>query len=160
MGQFGGSALTDPTLSVPENALSSEIPITYVPGRNTLFLSFALSYAETLGASDLFIGANAIDYSNYPDCRPDYLAAFETLANLATKAGREGHPFTIHAPLLHLSKAEIIQTGLKLGVDYGQTVSCYQLDEQGKACGRCDSCLLRQQGFQQANRDDPTNYQN
>ena len=158
IGQFGGSALTDLNIDVPDYQASNEIPITYVPARNTIFLANALSFAEVIGAYDIFIGANAIDYSNYPDCRSEFIQTFETLANLATKAGVEGERFTIQAPLLHLTKAEIIQMGNQLGIDYSQTVSCYQLDAQGAACGRCDSCVLRQQGFLAAGVLDPTHY--
>lgn len=157
---IGGSALTDDTIEVPESAATDEtaIPVTYVPARNTVFLSLALGWAEVLEAQDIFIGANAVDYSGYPDCRPAFIEAFESLANVATKAGVEGHPFSIHAPLIHMSKAEIIQTGTALGVDYGQTLSCYQADEVGKACGVCDSCRLRAEGFAAAGIEDPTSY--
>jgi 7-cyano-7-deazaguanine synthase len=158
ISQFGSSALTDLSIDVPDYQPSNEIPVTYVPARNTIFLANALSFAEIIGAYDIFIGANAIDYSGYPDCRPAFIQAFETLANLATKAGVEGEHFTIQAPLLHLSKAEIIQLGNKLGVDYGLTVSCYQLDQNGAACGRCDSCVFRHQGFVDAGLIDPTLY--
>lgn len=154
---FGGSALTDVNIAVPESA-SSGIPITYVPARNTIMLSLALAWAEVLHAQDIFFGVNAVDYSGYPDCRPEYVAAFERMANLATQAAVEGKPLTLHAPLLHLSKAEIIQQGVRLGVDYGMTVSCYQADEQGNACGRCDSCRLRREGFQSAGVPDSTRY--
>ncbi|WP_217125271.1 7-cyano-7-deazaguanine synthase QueC [Hydrogenophilus thiooxidans] len=163
---FGGSALTDPALPVPEGALRSAgetarstIPITYVPARNTVLLALALAWAEVVGATDLFIGANAVDYSGYPDCRPPFLAAFEHLANVATKAGVEGARYRVHAPLLYLSKAEIIRRGVALGVDYGLTVSCYQADAEGRACGRCDSCRLRAAGFAAAGLPDPTRYQ-
>lgn len=159
MGQFGGSALTDLRIDVPDYQGSGDIPVTYVPARNTVFLANALSLAEVIGAYDIFIGANAIDYSGYPDCRPEFIHAFELLANLATKAGIEGNHFTIQAPLLHLTKAEVIQMGHQLGVDYGLTVSCYQLNEHGAACGCCDSCVLRRQGFVAANIADPTHYQ-
>jgi len=154
---FGGSALTDNTIAVPQQ-LSEGIPLTYVPARNTIMLSLALAWAEVLQAQDIFIGVNAVDYSGYPDCRPAYIEAFEHMANLATKAAVEGKPLTIHAPLLHLSKAEIIRQGVQLGVDYAQTVSCYQADEQGHACGVCDSCRLRSAGFLAAGVDDPTLY--
>lgn len=154
---FGGSALTDSNIAVPEHA-SSGIPITYVPARNTIMLSLALAWAEVLHAQDIFFGVNAVDYSGYPDCRPEYVAAFERMANLATQAAVEGKPLTLHAPLLHLSKAEIIRQGVRLGVDYGMTVSCYQADEQGNACGRCDSCRLRREGFQSAGVPDSTRY--
>lgn len=153
---IGGSALTD-DIDVPE-AGTQGIPVTYVPARNTLFLSIALGWAEVLGATDLFVGVNAVDYSGYPDCRPAFLAAFEALSQVATKAGVEGAGFRIHAPLLHMSKAEIIRTGHQLAVDYGATVSCYQADYQGRACGRCDSCQLRAQGFKAAGISDPTRY--
>ncbi len=134
---FGGSALTDASIAVPERATGG-IPLTYVPARNTIMLSLALAWAEVLKAQDIFIGVNAVDYSGYPDCRPEYVAAFERMANLATKAAVEGQPLTLHAPLLHLSKAQIIREGVHLGVDYGLTVSCYQADDEGRACGRCD----------------------
>lgn len=154
---FGGSALTDANIAVPEVATSG-IPLTYVPARNTIMLSLALAWAEVLQAQDIFIGVNAVDYSGYPDCRPEFVNAFEHMANLATKAGVEGHKLIVHAPLQHLSKAEIIRVGVELGVDYGLTVSCYQADEQGIACGRCDSCRLRHAGFIAANVPDPTHY--
>jgi 7-cyano-7-deazaguanine synthase len=154
---FGGSALTDASIAVPEQA-SSGIPVTYVPARNTIMLSLALAWAEVLHAQDIFFGVNAVDYSGYPDCRPEYVASFERMANLATQAAVEGKPLTLHAPLLHLSKAEIIREGARLGVDYAITVSCYQADEQGRACGRCDSCRLRREGFAAAGVSDPTRY--
>ncbi len=154
---FGGSALTDANIAVPEQ-VSSGIPTTYVPARNTIMLSLALAWAEVLKAQDIFFGVNAVDYSGYPDCRPEYVAAFEHMANLATKAAVEGKPLTLHAPLQHLSKAEIIRQGVILGVDYGITVSCYQADEAGRACGRCDSCRLRRDGFRAAGVPDPTRY--
>jgi 7-cyano-7-deazaguanine synthase len=154
---FGGSALTDSKIAVPEK-MSSGIPLTYVPARNTIMLSLALAWAEVLKAQDIFFGVNAVDYSGYPDCRPEYVAAFERMANLATKAAVEGKALTVHAPLLHLSKAEIIQAGLLLGVDFSITVSCYQADEQGHACGVCDSCRLRRTGFEIAGIPDPTRY--
>lgn len=154
---IGGSALTDDNFAVPEQEQQG-IPITYVPARNTVFLSIALGWAEVLNAQAIYVGVNAVDYSGYPDCRPDFIAAFETLANLATKTGVEGNKLSIHAPLIHMSKAEIILQGTKLGVDYSQTVSCYQADDEGKACGRCDSCRLRRQGFEQAGIVDPTEY--
>ncbi len=157
LDRFGGSALTDHAISVPE-AEGTGIPITYVPARNTIFLSLALGWAEVLGASDIFIGVNAVDYSGYPDCRPEFLRAFEQMANLATKAGVEGKGFKIHAPLVSLTKAEIIQEGVRLGVDYSDTVSCYQADSSGLACGVCDSCRLRAQGFIEAGVSDPTKY--
>jgi 7-cyano-7-deazaguanine synthase len=154
---IGGSALTDDAIAVPETPTSG-IPVTYVPARNTMMLSLALAWAEVLAARDIFIGVNSIDFSGYPDCRPEFIAAFERLAALATKAGVEGHPCRIHAPLIKLSKAEIIREGLRLGVDYALTVSCYQADEAGRACGRCDSCRLRQAGFEAAGVTDPTPY--
>jgi 7-cyano-7-deazaguanine synthase len=154
---IGGSALTDPSIAVPEQATSG-IPITYVPARNTVFLALGLGWAEVLGAQDIVIGVNAVDYSGYPDCRPEFIAAFERLAALATKAAVEGAKFHIHAPLLDFSKADIIRQGIKLGVDYALTVSCYQPDPDGRACGRCDSCRLRRQGFLDAGVPDPTHY--
>ncbi|GAB1233273.1 7-cyano-7-deazaguanine synthase QueC [Ferrigenium sp. UT5] len=154
---FGGSALTDANIAVPEQA-SAGIPLTYVPARNTIMLSLALAWAEVLQAQDIFIGVNAVDYSGYPDCRPEFVQAFEHMANLATKAAVEGRRLTLHAPLLELSKAEIIRQGMQLGVDYAQTVSCYQATEQGLACGRCDSCRLRREGFAAAGIPDPTRY--
>jgi 7-cyano-7-deazaguanine synthase len=157
LDQVGGSALTDPGIAVPEEA-SSGIPVTYVPARNTLFLSLALGWAEVLGAEDLFIGVNAVDYSGYPDCRPAFIEAFERLATLATRQGVEGRPFRVHAPLMTLSKADIIEAGTRLGVPYGLTVSCYQADDDGRACGRCDSCRLRREGFAAAGVPDPTRY--
>lgn len=153
----GGSALTDRSIAVPES-LAPGIPVTYVPARNTLFLSLALGWAEVLGARDLFIGVNAVDYSGYPDCRPEFIESFERLAQLATKAGVEGADFKVHTPLIRLSKAEIIRAGAKLGVDYASTVSCYQPDDEGHACGRCDSCRLRREGFAAAGIPDPTRY--
>ena len=159
LGRFGGSALTDPALQVPTAGEQGGIPITYVPARNTVMLALALSWAEALGARDLFYGANAVDYSGYPDCRPEFVAAFERLANLATKAGVEGGHIRVHAPIIQLSKAQIIAEGLRLGVDYAQTVSCYQADHQGRACGRCDSCRIRAAGFTEAGVADPTRYQ-
>jgi 7-cyano-7-deazaguanine synthase len=159
LGAFGGSALTAHDIAVPKDQPQDDpaggIPITYVPARNTIFLSYALAYAETRGIRDLFIGANAVDYSGYPDCRPEFLQAFEQLANLATKMGVEGETITIHAPLIDLTKAQIIQRGLELGVDYGMTMSCYDPDDAGRACGRCDSCLLRAAGFKAAGAVDP-----
>ena len=154
VGFIGGSALTDLGLSVPQ-APTTGIPVTYVPARNTVFLAVALGWAEVLGAHDLFIGVNAVDYSGYPDCRPEYLAAFETLANLATRAGVEGGRFHIRAPLLHLTKAEIIRAGLDLGVDYGLTLSCYAPNDAGRVCGTCDACRLRAKGFAEAGVPDP-----
>jgi 7-cyano-7-deazaguanine synthase len=158
LGQFGGSALTDSGIAIPEDREGDDIPVTYVPARNTVMLSMALAWAETLNASAIFVGVNAVDYSGYPDCRPEFIAAFQAMARLATKAGVEGHPITIHAPLIHLSKAEIIQRGTALGVDYGLTVSCYQADDQGQACGHCDACRLRRAGFVTAAIVDPTKY--
>lgn len=160
---IGGSALTDDAIAVPDFAdplkeTASTIPVTYVPARNTVFLSLALGWAEVLGARDIFIGANVVDYSNYPDCRPEYLQAFETMANLATRAGVEGDPFHIRAPLMDLTKAGIISAGIRLGVDYAMTVSCYQADDQGAACGVCDSCIYRRKGFKEAGVADPTRY--
>ncbi|WP_423246419.1 7-cyano-7-deazaguanine synthase QueC [Methylococcus sp. ANG] len=154
---IGGSALTDLSIAVPDHPQNG-IPVTYVPARNTVFLSFALGWAEVLGALDIFIGVNAVDYSGYPDCRPEFIRAFERLANLATKAGVDGGRFRIHTPLIDLSKADIIRTGTALGVDYAQTVSCYAADADGRACGVCDSCRLRRQGFEQAGLADPTRY--
>lgn len=154
---FGGSALTDANIAVP-SAPAEGIPVTYVPARNTIMLSLALAWAEVLEARDIFIGANAVDYSGYPDCRPEYIQAFQDMANLATKAALEGNPTRIHAPLIHLAKADIIRMGIALGVDYGLTVSCYQADEEGRACGECDSCRLRKAGFEQAGVPDPTPY--
>jgi 7-cyano-7-deazaguanine synthase len=155
---IGGSALTDNTIAVPENTASVGIPVTYVPARNTVFLSLALGWTEVLNAADIFIGVNAVDYSGYPDCRPEFINGFEQLATLATKAGVEGHPFKIHAPLISLTKAQIIQRGISLGVDYSLTVSCYQADGEGRACGKCESCRLRSEGFAAAGVDDPTRY--
>jgi 7-cyano-7-deazaguanine synthase len=157
LSAFGGSALTDTSIAVPEHP-SEGIPVTYVPARNTVFLSLALAWAETLDVRDIFIGVNAVDYSGYPDCRPAFIVAFENLANLGTKAGVEGDWYHIHAPLIELSKAEIVELGNSLGVDYSITVSCYQPDDEGGACGRCDSCRLRAQGFENAGVKDPTHY--
>ena len=154
---FGGSALTDDKIAVSQQPTDG-IPLTYVPARNTIMLSLALAWAEVLQAQDIFIGVNAVDYSGYPDCRPAYIEAFERMANLATKAAVEGLPLTVHAPLLHLSKAEIIRQGHALGVDFAQTVSCYQADESGRACGICDACRLRRAGFSAAGVTDPTRY--
>ena len=167
LAQLGGSALTDASLVVPDakqtdfsdNQHNHSIPITYVPARNTIFLSYALALAEVTQSNAIVIGVNAVDYSGYPDCRPEYIAAFENMANLATKAGVMGNHLHIATPLLHLSKAEIIKLGVSLGVDYALTVSCYRADSEGRACGHCDSCYLRQQGFLQAEIDDPTIYQ-
>ncbi|MCC6199652.1 MAG: 7-cyano-7-deazaguanine synthase QueC [Moraxellaceae bacterium] len=158
LGTMGGSALTDSSIDIPTEA-SEGIPVTYVPARNTVFLSFALGLAEVVGADAIFIGVNSVDYSGYPDCRPEFIDAFETMANLATKAGVEGHHMKIHTPLMHLTKAEIVQTGMALGVDYALTVSCYQADSEGSACGVCDSCRLRRKGFEDADVPDPTRYQ-
>ena len=157
LDEIGGSALTDPDIAVPKKP-GEGIPVTYVPARNTVFLSLALGWAEVLGAWDIFIGVNAVDYSGYPDCRPEYIEAFENLAGLATKGGVEGGRFHIHAPLIKLSKAEIIREGQRLGVDYANTVSCYAADEAGRACGLCDACRLRAQGFHDAAVPDPTRY--
>jgi 7-cyano-7-deazaguanine synthase len=158
LDRFGGSALTDAGIEVPEDG-GEGIPVTYVPARNTVFLSLALGWAEVLGARDIFLGVNAVDYSGYPDCRPEFIAAFQSLANLATRAGVEGEKFHIHTPLIELTKAQIIRKGIELGVDYGLTVSCYRADSEGRACGRCDSCRFRAQGFKQAGVADPTRYQ-
>ncbi len=158
LGGIGGSALTDDSIDVPQ-APTTGIPVTYVPARNTVFLSLALGWAEVLGAQDIFIGVNAVDYSGYPDCRPEFVEAFERMANLATKMGVEGQRIRIQAPLQMMSKAEIVQAGSRLGVDYGLTVSCYLADADGRACGRCDSCRLRAAGFAAAGMADPTRYQ-
>ncbi|MFN3883157.1 MAG: 7-cyano-7-deazaguanine synthase QueC [Rhodocyclaceae bacterium] len=158
IGQFGGSALTDPSIAVPTEGVEPGIPVTYVPARNTIMLSLALGWAEILGAQDIFVGVNAVDYSGYPDCRAAFIAAFERMANLATKAAVEGRPVRIHAPLIELSKAEIIRRGMALGVDYAMTVSCYQADAAGRACGVCDACRLRRAGFAAAGLTDPTKY--
>ena len=158
LAQFGGSALTDTAIAVPVAGVQPGIPITYVPARNTVMLSFALAWAEVLGADDIFVGVNAVDYSGYPDCRPEYIAAFEHMANLATKTGVEGHRLSVHAPLINLSKADIVRTGTALGIDYSLTVSCYQADAEGRACGVCDSCRLRREGFAAADLADPTRY--
>ncbi len=158
LGAFGGSALTDREIDIPEQP-GEGIPVTYVPARNTIFLSLALAWAEVLGAHDLFIGVNAVDYSGYPDCRPEYIEAFQRLCRLATRAGVEGGDFQVRAPLIDMSKAEIIRTGTRLGVDYGLTISCYAADAAGRACGKCDSCRLRRQGFRDAGITDPTHYQ-
>ncbi|HHJ35355.1 MAG TPA: 7-cyano-7-deazaguanine synthase QueC [Gammaproteobacteria bacterium] len=158
-GAMEGSALTDESVDVPEfDPAEQGIPVTYVPARNTLFLSYALAIAEVRAAQDIFIGVNAVDYSGYPDCRPAFIHAYEVMANLATKAGVEGNKLCIHTPLIDMSKADIIRTGNDLGVDYAATVSCYQANEQGEACGRCDSCQLRRKGFEQAGVPDPTRY--
>ncbi len=157
MGAIGGSALTDRAIAVPEEETEG-IPVTYVPARNTVFLSYALAWAEVVEADAIFIGVNALDYSGYPDCRPEYINAFQALMDLATKAGVEGDTIELRTPLIDLTKAEIIEVGLQLGVDYSATVSCYQADEQGRACGLCDSCRLRKKGFADAGGEDPTRY--
>ena len=160
LSQFGGSALTD-DIEIPKGRDEEDmsgIPVTYVPARNTVFLSLALAWAETLQAFDIFIGVNALDYSGYPDCRPEYIASFEKTANLATKGGVSGKQFVIHTPLINMTKAEIINTGLRLGVDYGMTSTCYDPDISGKPCGKCDACFLRLKGFNQAGAFDPLNY--
>jgi 7-cyano-7-deazaguanine synthase len=159
MNQFGGSALTDPGIAVPTRGLEPGIPVTYVPARNTIMLSLALAWAEVLGSQDIFVGVNAVDYSGYPDCRPEFIRAYEAMANLATKAAVEGWRLHIHAPLIELTKADIIRRGTELGVDYGVTVSCYQADADGRACGICDACRLRRAGFETAGIADPTRYQ-
>ena len=160
LSSIGGSALTDSAIAVPESQEEGDvIPVTYVPARNTVFMSIALGWAEVLGAEAIFVGVNAVDYSGYPDCRPEYIAAFEKMANLATKAGVEGSRLSIETPLMTLSKQQIIEKGVALGVDYGLTVSCYQADEQGRACGKCDACYFRKQGFERAAIADPTRYQ-
>jgi 7-cyano-7-deazaguanine synthase len=158
LSDFGGSALTDDRIDVPVAGVQAGIPLTYVPARNTVMLSVALAWAEVLGSRDIFVGVNAVDYSGYPDCRPEYIAAFENMANLATRAAVEGATLRIHAPLINLSKAEIIRRGHELGVDYGLTVSCYQADAAGRACGVCDACRLRRAGFSAAEVADPTPY--
>jgi 7-cyano-7-deazaguanine synthase len=155
---FGGSALTDTLIAVPTAGITAGIPVTYVPARNTILLSLALAWAEVLGARDIFFGANAVDYSGYPDCRPEYMRAFETMANLATKAAVEGARLTLHTPIIDLAKADIIRRGSALGVDYALTISCYQADTDGRACGVCDSCRLRRAGFESAGIADPTRY--
>lgn len=159
LGTIGGSALTDTTIDVPEQETAG-IPVTYVPARNTVFLSIALGWAEVLEADTIFLGVNAVDYSGYPDCRPEYISSFEAMANLATRAGVEGNELSIQAPLMDMTKAEIISAGTSLGVDYSQTVSCYQASIDGLACGKCDSCRLRIEGFNQAGISDPTRYKN
>ncbi|MBX3591212.1 MAG: 7-cyano-7-deazaguanine synthase QueC [Burkholderiaceae bacterium] len=159
LSRFGGSALTDATIAVPEQpGAPGAIPVTYVPARNTIMLSIALGWAEVLDAGEIHFGANAVDYSGYPDCRPEYVAAFERMANLATKAGVEGRPIRICAPIIDMSKAQIIREGARLGVDFSMTVSCYQADGQGRACGRCDACRIRRDGFAAAGVADPTRY--
>lgn len=157
LSRFGGSALTDNTIAVPTSPTTG-IPVTYVPARNTVFLSIALGWAEVLGARDIFIGVNAVDYSGYPDCRPEFIAAFQAMANLATKAGVEGDPFTLHTPLIQLTKADIIREGIRLGVDYARTVTCYAANAQGQGCGQCDACRLRRKGFDDAHILDNTRY--
>jgi 7-cyano-7-deazaguanine synthase len=157
LGRIGGSALTDRSIDVPVSG-GEGIPVTYVPARNTIMLSLAMAWAEVLDAREIHVGVNAVDYSGYPDCRPEFVAAFQALSDVATKAGVEGRGARIHAPLIHLSKAEIIRTGAKLGVDYSLTVSCYQADDRGRACGACDSCRLRREGFAAAGVADPTRY--
>jgi len=159
-GVMTGSALTDNSIAVPEDVEAAEemIPVTYVPARNTLFLSYALAVAEVKASQDIFIGVNAVDYSGYPDCRPEFIRAYEVMANLATKAGVEGHQLTIHTPLIDMTKAEIVKTGDDLGVDFALTVSCYQANDEGEACGHCDSCQLRRKGFEEAGLADPTRY--
>ncbi len=158
LGQFGGSALTDASIEVPTAGPQAGIPVTYVPARNTVMLSLALGWAEVLAAQDIYIGVNSVDYSGYPDCRPDYIEAFERMGNLATRAGVEGHCLHIHTPLMRLSKAEIVQRGSALGIDYGLTVSCYKADKVGRACGQCEACRLRREGFVGAGLADPTHY--
>ena len=158
LAAFGGSALTDTSIAVPVDGIEPGIPVTYVPARNTILLSLALAWAEVLAARHIFFGANAVDYSGYPDCRGEFVSAFQHMANLATKAAVEGASLTVHAPIIELSKAEIIQRGTTLGVDYGLTVSCYQADAAGRACGTCDSCRLRRAGFEAAGVTDPTHY--
>lgn len=157
LAQFGGSALTDKNIAVPHQPTEG-IPVTYVPARNTVFLSFALAWAEVLKSQDIYIGVNAVDYSGYPDCRPEYIVAYETMANLATRAGVEGHKLSVHTPLINLSKAEIIRLGMRHGIDYSLTVSCYSANDEGLACGQCDSCRLRARGFADAGLPDPTRY--
>lgn len=158
IGGFGGSALTDNAIAVPKGGVGEGIPVTYVPARNTVFLAYALGFAEVVKALDIYIGVNAVDYSGYPDCRPEFIRAFETMANLATKSGVEGHPLRVRTPLIDLTKEAIIQRGIALGVDYGTTVSCYELSSDGSACGECDSCRIRRGGFERAGVDDPTRY--
>jgi len=158
LDSLGGSALTDDTIQIPDYQKSTDIPVTYVPARNTVFISIALGWAEVLSASDIFVGANAIDYSGYPDCRPDYFQAMENVANLATKAGRAGMKFNIHTPLMQMNKSDIIREGIKLGLDYAMTVSCYRANANGEACGHCDSCTFRKKGFMEAQMADPTRY--
>ena len=159
LSDFGGSALTDKNIAVPDFKQSDEIPITYVPARNTIFLSYALAWAEALESQSIFIGVNSTDYSGYPDCRQEYITAFEIMANLATKQGIEGQKITVHTPLINLDKSQIITQGLSLGIDYSLTTTCYQADNEGKACGTCDACEYRKQGFKSAGISDPTKYQ-
>jgi len=159
LADIGGSALTDSNIDIPKYNESSEIPITYVPARNTVFLSFALAWAEVIGSQSIFIGVNVLDYSGYPDCRPEYIKAYEVMANLATKQSIEGTKLNIHTPLIHLTKAKIITKGLSLGIDYSKTTSCYQANSDGEACGECDACVLRRNGFDEAEVEDPTMYQ-
>ena len=159
LADIGGSALTDSNIDIPKYNESSEIPITYVPARNTVFLSFALAWAEVIGSQSIFIGVNALDYSGYPDCRPEYIKAYEVMANLATKQSIEGNKLNIHTPLIHLTKAQIITKGLSLGIDYSKTTSCYQANSDGEACGECDACVLRRNGFFEVGIEDPTKYQ-
>ena len=159
LSDIGGSALTDKAIDVPKHVESEEIPITYVPARNTIFLSFALAWAEVVNSQTIFIGVNALDYSGYPDCRPEFIEAFETMANLATKQSVEGNRIQIKTPLINMTKAEIITKGLSLGVDYSETTSCYDANTLGEACGECDACVLRKNGFSNANVVDPTRYQ-
>ena len=159
LSDIGGSALTDKAIDVPKHVESEEIPITYVPARNTIFLSFALAWAEVVNSQTIFIGVNALDYSGYPDCRPEFIEAFETMANLATKQSVEGNRIQIKTPLINMTKAEIIAKGLSLGVDYSETTSCYDANALGEACGECDACVLRKNGFSNANVVDPTRYQ-
>jgi len=158
MNQFGGSALTDPGIAVPVAGVEPGIPVTYVPARNTIMLSLALAWAEVMGSQDIFVGVNAVDYSGYPDCRPEFIRAFEAMANLATRAAVEGRRLAVHAPLINMTKADIVRKGTELGVPYGLTVSCYQADAEGRACGLCDSCRLRRAGFEAAAIADPTRY--
>jgi 7-cyano-7-deazaguanine synthase len=162
LATFGGSALTDASIEVPtgrsDDAMGADIPVTYVPARNTVFLSFALAFAEVTGSADIFIGVNALDYSGYPDCRPEFIEAFEAMANLATRAGVEGERMRIHTPLIDLTKAQIVERGTQLGVDYGATVTCYLANDDGEACGECDACILRRRGFEHAGVADPTRY--
>jgi 7-cyano-7-deazaguanine synthase len=158
LAQFGGSALTDQSIAVPTDGVVPGIPVTYVPARNTILLSLALAWAEVLASRDIFVGVNAVDYSGYPDCRPEYIAAFEAMANLATKAAVEGAKLSLHVPLISASKAEILRRGIALGIDYAMTVSCYQASDDGRACGVCDACRLRREGFFAAQTIDPTRY--